>query len=713
MSGMTLYGGTVSTGNALVGLMIGLSGVFQSSASPVTHLYRTNSPLMDTDPTIKELSDSDTELATKLTNLLSSTPSQVKYSQKQLACAENLGVDPSECTKEGQLIRQKKRSAPTTEQQSCASRLGVSTNECNSNGVFINRNEQVSHKILEQLNVDSWDNVTTDDLTGISVLNLENLGLTTISEGDLDGLTGLIFLKLNNNQLTSVELPDTLTSLFSLKLRNNLLTSFTIPNTFTELHTLDLSNNRLLSFTLPDTLISIEFLYLNDNMPTSFTIPDTLTVLDWIYLQNNQLTSFVAPYTLRYLNSVFLNNNQLTSVSVSDNSVNLDLLDVSNNLLSNMNISQYILDRVDTFLLLKTLFSNRDLSISFNKNAVIDIGDTRYHWTLIDTVFENALVSSTSTHDLLQINRDFQFPEASELNEFQRSFISDLQEAFPLIQNICAIRLDVDVSSCNQHGVLIERNEIIKESILLAVSANSWDDVTPDMLSQIKDLRLASAGITSLNSNDLEGLNLRLLYLHNNELSVLPEGLLDKQTDLEIFYAFRNNLSEIPEGFFDNNPNLKKIYLQKNQLQSLPENTFSDTKKLRRLRLHENQLNTLPSDFLSVSTLLRELTLYSNPLQLSENVFTRLQAQEPNAARKFRIVYDRLSTNSNLLVEIGEGTTTPISTVITFFEHATNINNLIFYPSTLAEPGSTTTLTDSQRTFLCRYLENPSLFLEC
>ena len=306
-------------------------------------------------------------------------------------------------------------------------------------------------------------------------------------------------------------------------------------------------------------------------------------------------------------------------------------------------------------------------------------------------------------------------------------------------QIACAERLGLNLAACNEHGVYIHRNQAIRAYILSVVSATSMDDVTQDMLDGIRGLHLAGAGITSLRARDLDGLNLRFLYLQNNELSELPEGLLDNQTELETFYVHNNDLTEIPQGFFDNNPLLKTIYLHKNDLQLLPEDTFSSLNALTHLRLHKNQLSNLPTDFLSESTGLERLTLYGNPLQISEDVFRNLQSQNPNSRGNFKVIYDSSSTNTNILIEINNGNTIPLAevlhdrfspntnhlielnnaetipltAVISFFEHATERKHLVFYPSTLSEPRLTSALSDSQRAFLCRYLDRPSPSLGC
>ena len=101
MNGMTVYGGSMSTGVALMGSTIGLGFLSQTSASSLSNLSSALPPSTDTKPTISKLSDSESTQIPDAPVLTTDTP---KYTQKQLESAEKLGADLEEC----QLIQNKK-----------------------------------------------------------------------------------------------------------------------------------------------------------------------------------------------------------------------------------------------------------------------------------------------------------------------------------------------------------------------------------------------------------------------------------------------------------------------------------------------------------------------------------------------------------------------------------------------------------------------------
>ena len=594
-----------------------------------------------------------------------------------------------------------------------------------------------------------------NNLTNMVTLSISHCNLTTL---DIPSeCSSLRRLSLENNQLESVILPATLTNLRSIDLRNNELTTLSLPPApliyylglnnnqltsisgleyLTSLNELDLEGNNFTSFSLPNTLVNLEFLSICRNNLVTLEIPQELNLLYHLKAEYNQLTSISLPSTLTRLRILLLGGNQFTDFTIQHALPALRHLNLGDNpLLVTVSAPWNEMRELSGF----SVEGSRNLVITadllnipfvdsgyfwFDNNSELYINGHTYQWEDVKAVFGTAVSAYSEEADQLWPRFYFRFPDLEDLSYVQVSFLADLNElqpnSFPRVpvtaaQLACVERLNVTYDDCNRHGVFVNRNEILKESVLLALPVDSWSDVRPEMLRNFRDLRLANAGIQSLGPHDLDGFNCRLIYLQDNELSELPEGFLDGQTDLEYFYVFRNNLSEIPTGFFNNNPNLKAIYLQKNQLQALPESTFSNLNALEYLRLHNNQLGDLPSDFLSGSSDLTKLTLYGNgDLQLSATVFERLQAQNSDVSENCRVVYDRSNANSNLVVEISSGNTIPLADVVSFFSNGVSGGrNSYFYPNSLSEPDSTAMLTDSQRAFLCRFLENPSSSLNC
>ena len=184
---------------------------------------------------------------------------------------------------------------------------------------------------------------------------------------------------------------------------------------------------------------------------------------------------------------------------------------------------------------------------------------------------------------------------------------------------------------------------------------------------------LSGKGIKSLKAGDFNGLSkVRILHLHNNALTTLPDNVFSGLSSLEQLYlgpytniptgkggmsywtsgnpltsisadAFsglsklkhlsmmNNSLTNLPEDVFDGLSNLVGISLgnnsrwYNNNLTSLPENIFDGLSNLEDLSLHGNQLSSLPEDVFDGLSNLENLGLGVNHLKsLPEDVFNGL-----------------------------------------------------------------------------------------
>ena len=380
----------------------------------------------------------------------------------------------------------RRETAFTADQIACAERLGVANSECNAQGVYTNRSSQITRKIFAALNVNSWDDVTPEDLASITRLNLMNQSLWSVSAEDLDGLTGLHKLKLSFNNLAEVTIPSHLSSLTELWVQNNILTSISGLEHLTNLKYLYLSNNRFKTITVPNTLTSLRYITVSGNYLTTLEIPETLSELVYIYATNNQLTSVSLPSTLRNLDSLSLfgnrlrsivlddqwvnlkdlslNKNQLSDLSVPDSYAYLKFLNLSNNQLTSIDLPQVLADlkRLDlannrlstsqfstdlSYMLnggvpsltklnisgtqnqvtlsgevLNYPFLNQDAQLIMNRDSLVVINGVEYRWLDVRGVF--GLTDMEGSVDILHPESDFQFSETT--TSVQRSFLSDL-----------------------------------------------------------------------------------------------------------------------------------------------------------------------------------------------------------------------------------------------------------------------------------------------
>ena len=158
-----------ATTGAILGL--GTSYYFNRNIS-------TKAPLTETTPTHNsiipfDISKNKPKKPISHLNTLESHPKTTvsDFSEKQIACAERLGVDPK---------------------------------ECNQHGVFTERSPQVKDGLLHLLPSNSWDEVTPKMLKNIGSLNLQKKNITSLKKQDFDGLLRLLLLFLDSNLLTTL-----------------------------------------------------------------------------------------------------------------------------------------------------------------------------------------------------------------------------------------------------------------------------------------------------------------------------------------------------------------------------------------------------------------------------------------------------------------------------------------------------------------------------
>lgn len=127
-------------------------------------------------------------------------------------------------------------------------------------------------------------------------------------------------------------------------------------------------------------------------------------------------------------------------------------------------------------------------------------------------------------------------------------------------------------------------------------------DLSKCNLSEIGLLRYLPSQIVTLN-------------LSNNEITAIPEGLLDNLTSLENFYIEHNKITEIPAGLFRNNHSLDWISFTGNQISSLKDNTFEGLDALTILDLEGNKIREVSQNALTSMPKLQQLSFVGNGLE--------------------------------------------------------------------------------------------------
>ncbi len=193
------------------------------------------------------------------------------------------------------------------------------TADCGDGNPLHQRTQKVVDAILAVLSADDCSAVTSEQLAGITTLNLDKKGLTSLLEADFAGFRNLENLHLNNNELTALpeDVFSDLTFLQNLSLNENALTA--LPE--------DVFNGRFLLMTLS----------LNENALTALPVDLFASSgnLNTLRLNNNALTALPEDVFdgLSSLRNLHLNNNDLTALpsDVFDGLTNLENLHLNEN----------------------------------------------------------------------------------------------------------------------------------------------------------------------------------------------------------------------------------------------------------------------------------------------------------------------------------------------------------------------------------------------
>lgn len=130
----------------------------------------------------------------------------------------------------------------------------------------------------------------------------------------------------------------------------------------------------------------------------------------------------------------------------------------------------------------------------------------------------------------------------------------------------------------------------------------------------IKELNLGGNVLEDIEENTFSGLkNLRNLVLASNELITLHEHAFDQVTSLEFLYLFDNLLEEIPAAL-KVLVNLKHLYLSDNEIETLEPSVLRPLVNVEELYLDGNLLSTLPNDLFGPGNKLELLDISYNSL---------------------------------------------------------------------------------------------------
>ena len=488
---------------------------------------------------------------------------------------------------------------------------------------------QISNYGLEKIPEQLFKNKIL--VSTITSLDLSSNTISNISEKILR-FTSLTAINLSRNKFNVFpEILCSITTLTNLRIDNNFINH--IPESIgnlTNLKILNISKNNIHS--LPEQLSQLQMIEqiettgnpihpgyvkvmitqlrkLNQLDLTALeltSIPSSINLLqgqqiDRLILTANRLTSLHPDiFSLTTLRVLELRNNQLTSLLPQISQLqNLEILGIAENLLNTLPTAICTLSKL-TFL---NLSSNRFTHIP---QALFKIPNLRELFLnknfpgieVIPVDFEK-LEKLTALHlrgnKIRSIEADFRkFKSLKNLNLSENPIKSISSEIFK-IQSL----QDLDISNTN---IPIQIQRIATSTIR---KQDELDLSEVKILSFPLDIFLCSK-------------YLKVLYIHKNQLSSIPEEISQLQF-LKILTISNNNLSNLPNSI--------------SKLQYLEELDFSDNsfnelpdfccKSLKILKIARNQISTIPkSSILLHNELLQEFYCSGNNISSLENIYS-------------------------------------------------------------------------------------------
>ncbi|CAL1688585.1 unnamed protein product [Lasius platythorax] len=182
---------------------------------------------------------------------------------------------------------------------------------------------------------------------------------------------------------------------------------------------------------------------------------------------------------------------------------------------------------------------------------------------------------------------------------------------------------EFDFASFDQVGTLssfkvnVSHNEIprlwINSTTFAPISA-----IGGTVQSNIKVLDLSYNNISDIMKYYFKPVEYSLthLYLSNNQLRNVTQGVFGNMPHLQWLDLRHNELKEVDFDCFKNTRNLQVLFLPWNEIMDIPAEALRPLKKLRIVDLSHNKLRTLPDNMFTDSNI--------ESLDLSHNQFTRL-----------------------------------------------------------------------------------------
>ena len=193
----------------------------------------------------------------------------------------------------------------------------------------------------------------------------------------------------------------------------------------------------------------------------------------------------------------------------------------------------------------------------------------------------------------------------------------------------CSVLLSILAISAQGQGIC-DRTRRVHIELAKLSGRDNCQQVTPQDLARIKSLDLRGRRLSVLHSHDFSGLvSLEALYLTDNDLTELPEGIFHELGTLKSLSLARNSLTGLRENVFQELGSLAWLIMGYNPLTSIPEGIFRELGGVETLALNDTSLTVLPDGIFQTLGNLKTLYLDRNPLtRLPKQIFDGLSKLE-------------------------------------------------------------------------------------
>ena len=316
-----------------------------------------------------------------------------------------------------------------------------------------------------------------------------------------------------------------------------------------------------------------------------------------------------------------------------------------------------------------------DFSLQFSNHLTRGVLENEPVGTNIGSVViaTNGIVDNIITYSLDDEVSDFEIDENSGQLTSAIVFDYELNNSYIVVVtasdsygNTASVSIRINIRDVYEFSILT-RTQQVQDAIVDAISGvNNVADVTEDHLGVILVLNLDDKGITTLKSDDFEGLILlqHLTLSNNKKLKTLPDDIFTGLTSLKTIGLHTIGLESLSGDVFTGLSSLTYIYLNDNKLENLDSDLFLGLTLLKVLQLNNNDILSVSSGIFKGLTSLKYLWLQGNnvdPLPLIVSLekvgVTSVKAVIPTGA-PFDIVLPVSVMNGNIA---GGATTITIS----------------------------------------------------